>query len=326
MVLKGFRVDDLRTPRRDRDGADPEAARLPGAARTSSTGTASAASPSTSSRRRCRRSSRSSPASSASTARSARRARSSTASTRAARSAARTARGRPPRSASSPRRKGFDLAASTAYSDSHTDLPFLEAVGNPVVVNPDRELRRIAVERGWPILEFDELAYPAVRRLHPALIGLPIRRRRRRRGVGCQPAACGLRSGSPRSDSPRRTRQRSPSTSSTPSRAASSATGSAGSTGSRRSATCSRTRSPSRLHAEPGYERWDGNGALGYLTLAAIVDAQLDRPARARARRRRLELLPDRRARLVRAPARRGRAGRRPDRDLAGSAAAPGGR
>jgi HAD superfamily hydrolase (TIGR01490 family) len=68
---------------------------------------------------------------------------------------------------------GLDLAASTAYSDSHTDLPFLEAVGNPVVVNPDRELRRIASERDWPILEFEELAYPAVRRLHPALIGLP---------------------------------------------------------------------------------------------------------------------------------------------------------
>ena len=69
--------------------------------------------------------------------------------------------------------EGLDLPASTAYSDSHTDLPFLEAVGHPVVVNPDRELRRIAGERGWPILEFDELAYPAVRRLHPALIGLP---------------------------------------------------------------------------------------------------------------------------------------------------------
>ncbi len=69
--------------------------------------------------------------------------------------------------------QGLDLAASTAYSDSHTDLPFLEAVGNPVVVNPDRELRRIAAERGWPMLEFGELAYPSVRGLHPALIGLP---------------------------------------------------------------------------------------------------------------------------------------------------------
>jgi (2R)-3-sulfolactate dehydrogenase (NADP+) len=40
---------------------------------------------------------------------------------------------------------------------------------------------------------------------------------------------------------------------------------------------------PRRLHAEPGYERWDGDGALGYLTLAAIVEAQLaDPPARAR--------------------------------------------
>jgi (2R)-3-sulfolactate dehydrogenase (NADP+) len=40
---------------------------------------------------------------------------------------------------------------------------------------------------------------------------------------------------------------------------------------------------PTRRHAEPGYERWDGDGALGYLTLAAIVDAQLaEPPSRAR--------------------------------------------
>jgi len=51
---------------------------------------------------------------------------------------------------------GFDLAASTAYSDSHTDLPFLEAVGHPVAANPDRRLRRIAAARGWPVLEFRE--------------------------------------------------------------------------------------------------------------------------------------------------------------------------
>lgn len=48
----------------------------------------------------------------------------------------------------------FDLSESTAYSDSHTDLAFLEAVGHPVCVNPDRELRRIARERDWPVLEF----------------------------------------------------------------------------------------------------------------------------------------------------------------------------
>ena len=54
--------------------------------------------------------------------------------------------------------EGLDLAASTAYSDSHTDLPFLEAVGNPVAVNPDRELRRVAAARGWPVLRFTQRA------------------------------------------------------------------------------------------------------------------------------------------------------------------------
>ena len=35
---------------------------------------------------------------------------------------------------------------------------------------------------------------------------------------------------------------------------------------------------PARVVSEPGYERWDGRGALGYLTLAAAVDAQLAEP------------------------------------------------
>jgi len=40
---------------------------------------------------------------------------------------------------------------------------------------------------------------------------------------------------------------------------------------------------PSLVVDEPGYQRWDGNGALGYLTLAAICDAQAaDPPSRAR--------------------------------------------
>lgn len=70
---------------------------------------------------------------------------------------------------------GIDLAASTAYSDSHTDLPFLETVGNPVAVNPDRALRRVAEERGWRVVEFDEAAYPhARRRVPPALVGIPL--------------------------------------------------------------------------------------------------------------------------------------------------------
>jgi len=45
----------------------------------------------------------------------------------------------------------IDLENSFAYTDSITDLPMLENVGNPVVVNPDKELRKIAVEREWRI-------------------------------------------------------------------------------------------------------------------------------------------------------------------------------
>jgi HAD superfamily hydrolase (TIGR01490 family) len=72
-------------------------------------------------------------------------------------------------------REGIDLSASTAYSDGDSDLPLLEAVGRPVAVNPDRALRATAVERGWPVLEFAERAYPhARRRIPPALVGLPL--------------------------------------------------------------------------------------------------------------------------------------------------------
>jgi LDH2 family malate/lactate/ureidoglycolate dehydrogenase len=40
---------------------------------------------------------------------------------------------------------------------------------------------------------------------------------------------------------------------------------------------------PRRVVREPGYERWDGAGTLGYLTLAAVVEAQLaDPPEHAR--------------------------------------------
>lgn len=49
---------------------------------------------------------------------------------------------------------GYDLSRCYAYSDSITDLPMLAAVGHPTAVNPDRNLRREAVVRGWPILAF----------------------------------------------------------------------------------------------------------------------------------------------------------------------------
>jgi HAD superfamily hydrolase (TIGR01490 family) len=53
-------------------------------------------------------------------------------------------------------REGIDLTRSTAYSDSHTDLAFLEAVGNPVAVNPDKKLRALALTRDWPVLTFSK--------------------------------------------------------------------------------------------------------------------------------------------------------------------------
>jgi HAD superfamily hydrolase (TIGR01490 family) len=51
-------------------------------------------------------------------------------------------------------RQGIDLESSFAYTDSMTDLPMLEVVGNPVAVNPDRDLRKLAEERGWQIRDF----------------------------------------------------------------------------------------------------------------------------------------------------------------------------
>lgn len=49
---------------------------------------------------------------------------------------------------------GYDLSACYAYSDSATDLPMLSIVGHPVAVNPDKALRKAAVERDWPVLRF----------------------------------------------------------------------------------------------------------------------------------------------------------------------------
>jgi HAD superfamily hydrolase (TIGR01490 family) len=57
--------------------------------------------------------------------------------------------------------RGFDLASSTAYSDSYSDVPFLEAVGRPVAVNPDRELRRLAERLSWPVLHWRTKAFPS---------------------------------------------------------------------------------------------------------------------------------------------------------------------
>ena len=51
-------------------------------------------------------------------------------------------------------RYNVDLDASYAYGDSRADLPMLECVGNPIVVNPSKGLRQVAIESGWEISEW----------------------------------------------------------------------------------------------------------------------------------------------------------------------------
>ena len=51
-------------------------------------------------------------------------------------------------------RRDIDLEGSFAYSDSISDLPMLEVVGNPIAVNPDKELRKVVEERGWKTESF----------------------------------------------------------------------------------------------------------------------------------------------------------------------------
>jgi HAD superfamily hydrolase (TIGR01490 family) len=58
--------------------------------------------------------------------------------------------------ASFARRRNLDLSRSYAYADSISDLPMLEAVGNPVAVNPDRRLGAAAKSRGWKVEHWDK--------------------------------------------------------------------------------------------------------------------------------------------------------------------------
>ncbi len=50
--------------------------------------------------------------------------------------------------------RGFDLSEAVFYSDSHADLPLLEAVKQPVVLNPNPYLTSLAKQRGWPQLDW----------------------------------------------------------------------------------------------------------------------------------------------------------------------------
>lgn len=65
--------------------------------------------------------------------------------------------------------QGWDLEHCWAYSDSISDLPLLEVVGRPVTVNPDRLLRKLARQRGWPIRHFSRTV-----RLRRSQVAAPI--------------------------------------------------------------------------------------------------------------------------------------------------------
>ena len=49
---------------------------------------------------------------------------------------------------------GIPIGRSYFYTDSLSDLPLLEIVEHPIAVNPDPRLKRLAVQRGWPIERF----------------------------------------------------------------------------------------------------------------------------------------------------------------------------
>jgi putative phosphoserine phosphatase/1-acylglycerol-3-phosphate O-acyltransferase len=77
-----------------------------------------------------------------------------------------------------------ELSKSYFYTDSHDDLPLLDIVGNPRLVNPDSELARVGARRGWPVYRFSSRGRPGVREIAgllgslaalgpAAMVGLP---------------------------------------------------------------------------------------------------------------------------------------------------------
>ena len=61
-------------------------------------------------------------------------------------------------------REGADLTESWAYSDSRNDIPLLELVGHPTVVNPDVGLRKHAHDHHWPIMRMKPSSIREARR------------------------------------------------------------------------------------------------------------------------------------------------------------------
>ena len=60
--------------------------------------------------------------------------------------------------------RNVDLSRAWFYSDSIADAPLLAEVGNPVCVNPDRRLRRLARQKGWPVVDWGHSPAPLIKR------------------------------------------------------------------------------------------------------------------------------------------------------------------
>ena len=51
--------------------------------------------------------------------------------------------------------EGINLEESCAFSDSTSDIPMLVVTGHPIATNPSQRLRRVALKKGWPILDLN---------------------------------------------------------------------------------------------------------------------------------------------------------------------------
>jgi HAD superfamily hydrolase (TIGR01490 family) len=54
------------------------------------------------------------------------------------------------------REHNFDTASAFYYADSIADLSALASVGNPVCVNPDKKLKKEAIDRDWRICNWEK--------------------------------------------------------------------------------------------------------------------------------------------------------------------------
>jgi HAD superfamily hydrolase (TIGR01490 family) len=93
--------------------------------------------------------------------------------------------------------QGIDLRDCSAYSDSLNDRPMLEGVGHPVAVNPDRQLRELARQRGWPVQDFRKrrrlwLFWLPAGAAGGAATAVAVRVASRRRRTGEEPALVGF--------------------------------------------------------------------------------------------------------------------------------------